>query len=379
MPLEGELIVQLACKAQRVQRVSIRSTRPIAVGHLFAGKTPASVAATLPLLFSICASAQGAAAASALAAVRGDEPEKLRAHELDVMLETVQEHFRSLLVDWPEALGREAFAAPVAAVRRRIAAVGRDPNGLIRSERVPAMRKLAESLIAAAEHDIYAMPLASWLALDEASLQTWIERGATLPAKLLGEILTEVPRLGCSDVALMPHAAEDQLINMVAPAMLRQRGFSRAPTWNGAPAETGALARMRSQKLIAALVERCGHSVAVRMTARLVELASLLQELSGAATARKRICSVRLAPGEALSAVETARGLLLHRVRLDDGHVADYQIVAPTEWNFHPTGALARGIEGLDAESEATLRVRAHLAVQALDPCVAYRIEVGHA
>jgi Ni,Fe-hydrogenase I large subunit len=77
--------------------------------------------------------------------------------------------------------------------------------------------------------------------------------------------------------------------------------------------------------------------------------------------------------------VETARGLLLHRARLRGGRVADYQIVAPTEWNFHPEGALTRGLEGLTANDTPTLVKRARLAVHALDPCVACEVEVGHA
>ena len=86
-----------------------------------------------------------------------------------------------------------------------------------------------------------------------------------------------------------------------------------------------------------------------------------------------------LARDEGLGAVQTARGLLLHRARLADGRVADYQIVAPTEWNFHPDGALVRGLRTIVADDGATLEQRTRLAVQALDPCVAFRIEVGHA
>jgi Ni,Fe-hydrogenase I large subunit len=77
--------------------------------------------------------------------------------------------------------------------------------------------------------------------------------------------------------------------------------------------------------------------------------------------------------------VQTARGLLLHRARIDAGHVSGYEIVAPTEWNFHPAGALAHGLDGMEADDEATLRKHARLVVQGLDPCVACRIEVGHA
>jgi Ni,Fe-hydrogenase I large subunit len=77
--------------------------------------------------------------------------------------------------------------------------------------------------------------------------------------------------------------------------------------------------------------------------------------------------------------VQTARGLLLHRVRIADGRVTDYRIVAPTEWNFHPDGALARGLVGATAGSAVALKRQARLAVQALDPCVAFQVEIAHA
>ncbi|MDP2325218.1 MAG: nickel-dependent hydrogenase large subunit, partial [Gammaproteobacteria bacterium] len=65
---------------------------------------------------------------------------------------------------------------------------------------------------------------------------------------------------------------------------------------------------------------------------------------------------------------EMARGLLLHWVQLDgDGAVQDYRVLAPTEWNFHPDGALARAVAALTpSDSEA-----AHLLAAAYDPCVA--------
>jgi Ni,Fe-hydrogenase I large subunit len=77
--------------------------------------------------------------------------------------------------------------------------------------------------------------------------------------------------------------------------------------------------------------------------------------------------------------VQTARGLLLHRVRLAKGRVAHYQIVAPTEWNFHPDGALVRALRRMVTDDRATLEQATRLAVQALDPCVGFRIEVGDA
>ena len=108
----------------------------------------------------------------------------------------------------------------------------------------------------------------------------------------------------------------------------------------------------------------------------------LLEELTESDThacVPQRVLSLPLAHGEGLAAVQTARGLLLHRARLHEQCVVDYQIVAPTEWNFHPDGALVRGLEGLEADDDLHLIGSAQLAAHALDPCVAFRVEAGHA
>lgn len=341
--------------------------------------TPTSVLATVPLLFSICARAQSAAAASALDAARAANLSDADARELDVLLETVQEYFWRLLIDWPQAMERDPVTTPVATARRLIEAILRNAGGARGQARALAIRELAAALSATATESIYGLPPAAWLALDERSFQAWINEPPTLPARLLGELLSDMPRLGCSEVALMPEVAEDQLINVVAPAMVRDPAFARLPTWNGVPVETGVLARVRSEARVAAIMERCGNSVGTRMAARLVELALMLNELGHAKPGRLRIQAVPLAADEGLAAVQTARGLLLHRARVADGRVADYEIVAPTEWNFHPEGALAHGIAELTADSESALKQQARLAVQALDPCVVCRIEVGHA
>jgi uptake hydrogenase large subunit len=140
---------------------------------------------------------------------------------------------------------------------------------------------------------------------------------------------------------------------------------------------------------VVAVIARCGNAVATRAVARLAELATLLARLGDAADVSGAppdgapddpwVQAFELAPGEGIGAVQSARGLLVHRALLADGRVADYQIVAPTEWNFHPDGALARGLAGLEADGEVTLLRRARIAVQALDPCVPFRVGVGHA
>jgi len=147
MNLEGELVVHLPWNGHRVQQVTVQSSRPFAAMRLLAGMRPREIVATVPLLFSICGGAQRAAAAGALAAAGAPAVSSSGAGgELDVILETVQECFWRLLIDWPEAMGREPLAPPVAAVRRRIAAMPRGPDGTLSAEHAPAMYELGAEL-----------------------------------------------------------------------------------------------------------------------------------------------------------------------------------------------------------------------------------------
>ena len=61
----------------------------------------------------------------------------------------------------------------------------------------------------------------------------------------------------------------------------------------------------------------------------------------------KDALSVMGAEGQGFAAVDSARGRLYHSLHLDAaGRIADYRIVAPTEWNFHPDGPFARALRG---------------------------------
>jgi hypothetical protein len=373
--IEGEIVVRLECELAAVRRVRIRSTRPFAASRVLVGRTPVEAASTLPLLYSVCARAQGAAAAGALEAAEGvaAPPATLAEREFAVVRETVEECLRRVLVDWPAAMGHSAATEPVAAARRLAAA---------RCEDAQARAAFGRALSEIAARYVYGSAPADWLALaDDDALDAWAGRVQTLPARLLAELLRMQPTLGRSEVTLMPEPGRARLESAVLPALRAVAGFEAAPLWDGAPVETGALARMRAHPLVASVAKRCGNSVPARMAARLVELAALLARLAGTADAAAApgICAFPLGPGEGLAAVQTARGLLLHHARVAEGRVAGYRIVAPTEWNFHPDGPLARGLAGLAAANDAALERSARLAAQALDPCVACRIEVAHA
>jgi Ni,Fe-hydrogenase I large subunit len=112
----------------------------------------------------------------------------------------------------------------------------------------------------------------------------------------------------------------------------------------------------------------------------LVELPQTLRELvtSDAPPCPDALIGYRLGDNLGAAAVETARGRLYHLVELDrDDRVTRFHCLAPTEWNFHPRGPLARMLRG------ATLAADGHDAVDqliaAFDPCVGTKLTLREA
>jgi Ni,Fe-hydrogenase I large subunit len=230
----------------------------------------------------------------------------------------------------------------------------------------------------ATEHVLNEAPQA-WLERQApADFTAWLAATDTPPALALRRLWDDpacpgrgdAPRWLPSDAAAACAALADP---MAAP------DFARQPRWAGADAETGALARQRHAPLLAALLAERGADAAVRLVARLRELAQLLSEGLPASWLHGLTVPGPDGTVAGVGAVQTARGLLLHRARLEQGVVADYAVVAPTEWNFAADGALVRVLAGRACASEEQARADARLMVQALDPCVACTVELAHA
>jgi hypothetical protein len=372
MSLEGEIRVRLLWDGHRIARVAVAASRPLAAPRVLSGRTPAEALSLVPALYALCGRAQGAAAQLALEHAGAElpgapEPEALRNA---VWLETLGELFWRLLLDWPEACGMAGQHEPVAAARRVVLAAPahvQDPAGLL-----AALGALA------AEH-VFAEAPQAWLARQSpADFTAWLAATDTPPAQALRRLWDEVACPGRGDA---PRCLPDDVAKVCAaladPMALPE--FARHPRWAGADAETGALARQRDTPLLAALLAERGADAAVRLVARLRELALLLTEGLPAAWLHGRALPGPDGTGVGVGAVQTARGLLLHRAQLVDGRVADYAVLAPTEWNFAADGALVRALAHRACASEAEARAATRLMVQALDPCVACSVEFEHA
>jgi hypothetical protein len=87
-----------------------------------------------------------------------------------------------------------------------------------------------------------------------------------------------------------------------------------------------------------------------------------------------RVAAEAVAPGVGRATVDTARGPLIHTLRLDGELMADYAIDAPTDRLFAADSPLVGWLSGL---SEAAARELAPRAVLALDPCVPFDVAQG--
>jgi hypothetical protein len=213
-----------------------------------------------------------------------------------------------------------------------------------------------------------------WLErVEHEGLDGWLDDAGTPTATAL-RAAGAASGFGASEVGTLP-PADPAMLGELVRAMDAEPDFEREPLWRGAPAETGAIARLAGSAALDAFVGDARNCALVRCAARLVELAALAVDESRAVSG-----GLPLAPGAGMGWVETARGLLVHRVALGtDGSVLAYRIVAPTEWNFHPEGALPRGLTGAAFGDCAAAERGARWLVQSLDPCVAAHVEVGHA
>lgn len=356
--LAGELKVTVRVRNGRAEQTLIESTRPQLADRLLAGRSAAEAVAMVPRLFSICGRSQQVAAELAVAATRGAAAPAEEAQVRRVEAEMAQEYLWRTLIDWPRAVGSEASAAALAAARPVLAD---DDRGRLR---------------ALVEREVLGDEARRWCRHERvADFEAWVARGASASARFLGEVQRDGPQRGASQVPPLPRF-DGEAAGRVVAALDADADFEQRPTYGGRPAETGAAARLVQQPLVAALADAFGRSTLVRFAARLVELARIACSVPPASPLAG---SLPLGAGRGLGWVETARGLLLHAIDLDGEKVRRYRIVAPTEWNFHPQGAVAAATVGVDETGAGDLRRRTERLLQSLDPCVAYRLEVEHA
>ncbi|MCP4286940.1 MAG: hypothetical protein GY792_21260 [Gammaproteobacteria bacterium] len=391
--VEGRLQIDLYCRKSIVSRVGIHSTRPLLLPRIFFGKNPTEVIATLPLIYSVCGVAQRCAAAEALeqAISRPASRSYLKRRRLLVALETLKEHIWRIELDWARFLDRPADGTGITWVvsmmnEFRVALFAeQDPFTLggLHVRQQPANPKsqldTLDRLLAAR---IFSLPVQRWLKIaDLKALSEWSRERTTLAQEMLFQIeKTDQAGLGQSHTAALGILDIAYLEQCLGGA--DAHGFIAHPVWQTAPAETTPYTRRCDHPILLSLAEHYGNGLLTRLTARLVELAllavELRSEIAGLGSPDTTVSSTDLETGIGISQIEAARGRLVHRVELKGGLISNYQILAPTEWNFHPEGVLAGGLLGMVSTNETGLKRRADMLINAIDPCVGYQLRINH-
>ncbi|MET0091566.1 MAG: nickel-dependent hydrogenase large subunit [Candidatus Thiodiazotropha sp.] len=169
------------------------------------------------------------------------------------------------------------------------------------------------------------------------------------------------------------------------PASDLDEGYTwcKAPRLDGQVVEVGALARqlVDGHPLIRDLVRQSGGNVRNRVIARLLEIARVTLAMEQWARDLK--------PGEAFhhgvpmpdeaqgfGLVEAARGSLGHWLKVKRGRILNYQIIAPTTWNFSPRdgqeqpGALELALRNAPVQAGEQEPVAVQHIVRSFDPCM---------
>lgn len=315
-------------------------------------------------LYSLCGHAQSAAARAALNAAGAQLlPEPGR----PVLLEAAQEHLWRLLRDWPRKLNQPAQDQWFAEWYRRLSQAMR--NG---APQLPELAEFVEGQLLDPAWDRIA---------DTKDLLAWSESSASPLARLLWALLTSPLALELTQTlgGGKPAATGPWLeVETLVPPADWSEHFEQRPHLPAGQPETGGLARHVDHPLLAALAAgQPSERLAARFLARILDLRGVANRLSRPGE-DEAICAATPEPGVGLAWLETARGVLLHRVTLLGSQVQDYAIVSPTAWNFHPDGPCAAALAplvGSEIRGEDNLRRVISPWVLALDPCVPWRLE----
>lgn len=322
------------------------------------GRTADDALSLIPLLYSLCGTAQMSAAVQACeqaTGVRVAPPQRAARHAL-VLAETLGELSLGVLRDWSMLLDQPPR---LDAARRLRTALGR----------------LRGTLGDGPWHT----PGGPSLRVDRPALTACLsDIRALLTAEVFGGASPTAP-IHHTDIG--PGPAQDMLRHLYVHG-LESFGASAVGFLDGGtpdrPAETGPLARRAANPVVATMLDTHGNGLQARTVARLCDLAASLRDLEETAAQvydhPGEGADITLGSGSGSGTVEAARGTLVHEVSVSDGRITDWRILAPTDWNFHPQGPLVRGLEGAPAGDDPVQRVR--LLVAALDPCVACKVEV---
>ncbi len=184
---------------------------------------------------------------------------------------------------------------------------------------------------------------------------------------------------------LSQNGPKHPLRGTTSPDPEQQDGYSwcKAPRYNRQVMEVGAQARqvIDGHPLMLDLVAAHDSNVKGRIVGRLLEIARLVPQMENWVRqidpkAPFHHAAAAMDDGEGEGLVEAARGSLGHWIRIRNGRILNYQIIAPTTWNFSPRdgqgtpGALEQALVGTAVGNDGKTDVAIQHIVRSFDPCM---------
>lgn len=337
---------------------NLTSSRRDWAGVLTQGLPAANLPSRLASLYSLCGESHRLCAQMAVAAAQGRSFEDGAQAAKKLQRETLREHVRRIVLDWPLQLGAKGTAT--------CPSTSGDLQPWLQTR-------------------LLGVPVTTWLAEWTQAPATWLRAWSDNTALWLPELLRRARPLSDTVLPAVPflrvHADPADMVQL-ACALRHTPGFSRQPLWRGACAETGTWTRLHQPQRHDDQI----NTPWLRFGARIAEVLRLsLADAPGHSGAQwlamgSLNTSAPNAPHAGLAWVEMARGLLVHHVQLEgawaDAKVLACHVLAPTEWNFHPQGAVAQALEHLPSAASPANRLRTDVLISAYDPCVKHELTV---
>ncbi len=323
----GQLLVDVTHDGRRIVDLVPQLTRPSEqVGQLLQGRDADQAVELLGMLFSICAGAHRVAGIRAINAARNQNTDRKQqdVYERQVAVERLRESVMRLLLDWHYPCVDDDAAAQCIRLCKAVS------SGLQRDA------DEADQAVAALQnwwHSIRCLPSEQALWID-IHCERW--QGISL---------------GDSGVPLKPDMA--------------------GAAGDNPGRETGPIVQSHG-------LRDAAEVIGVAMKALVSQVDEALQLLSLGQVQTEACVSSAAGADLGIGWALTARGWLKHEVRLDGNRVLNWQILAPTDRNFHTEGVLKRRLQGVKAGRDQAEALTRDLTL-AIDPCVAFEVRMNDA
>ena len=376
----GRITVRLDYQAGQIRDLKLSSSRPKYICQLFNNRSVEQALGLVPMLFSLCSTAQTLAMVRGVEQAQGivtDSATEL-ARDLLLALENARELLFRLCRSWsvepqqvlPVVQQWQQFCNQANSQWRYIL-----QPGAVACDGLQALSAEAAGLLQALSEPLLGMPLSR--------LHGWLDQ-ALPDAEPCSPLLEPMVRIqqrfagldtiqGITALPDLQEPRNQQLLDGVYSDPSLEE-FSAQPCWQGCCCETGSYVAQADN--LSVMLSRGWHPAALRYAALLLELSQMPERIRTAATEQFVRVGALSGPGTGFGVVNTSRGQLLHRVRLEGKLIRQYAIVAPTEWNLHPQGLIRQTLKGVNVEDSAGALELCRMMVLLADPCVPFDLEL---